>query len=107
MRRLIAVLAVSCTLAVPAQALAVTTAQVTAAVKAGYTKQLRAKAGISGFRLIAVTMKCASTGTQRWSCYSTYTLKNSGTYFKYGIFIDVTPKGWQTQTNKATLLKTW
>jgi hypothetical protein len=106
MRRFIALLATGLALALPAQAAALTLMQVTAIVKKGFTKQVRAKANLAGLKLVAVTVKCSSIGGGDWTCFATYTIKESGAYAKYGEYISVTPTGWHSQSG-GTLLKEW
>lgn len=106
MRRAITALAIGIALAIPAQASAATTKQVTAIVKKGFTRQIRARATLAGYKYIGDTMKCAAIGGQRWTCYATYTLGKQGAFAKYGVYITTTGDTWRTIGN-GTLLKEW
>ncbi len=101
-RKMIVSLVVAAVFAMPALASAATTAQVTAYVKKGFTKQIRARVDLAGLKFIGTTVKCAAIGHNRWTCYGTYTLEDKGEYAKYGDYISVSSSGWKTLSNGSS-----
>jgi Ni/Co efflux regulator RcnB len=100
---LTAALAVAAPLAIPALASANAT---TNTVARQYSQQLHSRARVSGKTLTGTTMKCASNGGGYYSCYGTYTLIMGGTHYKYGQYINVTPRRWYG-TSDGNLIRTW
>jgi hypothetical protein len=107
MKKIIAVAVAATTLAIPAVASASSTSGITAFVKQGYSTQLRNRARLAGYTVVGVNVRCLSDGGSYYSCYATYTLRQYGDYFKYGIYINVTPTNWHTVGNAATLIGSW
>ena len=104
MRRFITALATGVTLALPAQASAITTGQMTAFIKRGFTNQVRARLQLAGYIFLGDSVKCIYVGQHTWNCYAKYSASKSGYTFQYGVYIVATPNGWKT-TGNATLLK--
>lgn len=102
----VAAVALIVPVALPAVASAWTTSQVAKSVTRREGSNIRAKAGLLGWKYEGITAKCAYTVQGQFSCLTTYTLRIKGVNAKYGGLVTVGPN-LSITPGKISLLKTW
>jgi putative effector of murein hydrolase len=82
-------------------------ASVTSQVAQQFSRVIHNRANLSGYNVVATSVKCANDGGGYYSCYGTYTILTHGYHAKFGVYINVTPGGRWNTTSNGRLVATW
>ena len=101
-----AALAVATPAAIPAIAQAsFSTSFITRNVQRQYSREVRNRARLIGWRTVSVQVHCAHDTGRYYSCYGKSTLARGRQRQRYGVFINVVGRRWTA--GRSTLLRVW